>query len=321
MILRSIRSVYEAGMHRVLARVDARLAEDPDLEALAAVASFYRFHRRFAAWMGERLGEYLRRRRAEIGAGRLAAQPAPSVLDVAVSVGFGSAESFTLAFKAHFGRAASAWRRGASGRAADRDSGQAKSHSGQVGGRIRVPVAPLQTVTSAGQALAFMSARGLDKVSAFTIEATSRLPDVVGRSAAGCYLQSHDRAYVLTYAQFRRRQTWFGVPVSRALYRSLVTHESAHAIAACNFNVAAPSIQAREYIAYVAMFSTMPAGLRTRALAALPGSGFDELDHVNSIVYLFDPMRFGAESYRHFVAQPDGAAVLRDVLDGRALAE
>jgi len=173
----------------------------------------------------------------------------------------------------------------------------------------------------AGQALAFMSARGLDKVSAFTIEATSRLPDVVGRSAAGCYLQSHDRAYVLTYAQFRRRQTWFGVPVSRALYRSLVTHESAHAIAACNFNVAAPSIQAREYIAYVAMFSTMPAGLRTRALAALPGSGFDELDHVNSIVYLFDPMRFGAESYRHFVAQPDGAAVLRDVLDGRALAE
>jgi len=42
MLHRSSRSVYEARMHRVLAHIDANLAEDLDLEAFAAVASFSR---------------------------------------------------------------------------------------------------------------------------------------------------------------------------------------------------------------------------------------------------------------------------------------
>jgi AraC family transcriptional regulator len=107
------RSEYAVRMHRVQEYIDQHLDEALELTTLAGVAHFsaFHFHRLFAAWMGETLGEYLRRRRLEQAALRLVAQPRLSVLDVALSVGFGSAEAFTRAFKARFGLSATAWRR------------------------------------------------------------------------------------------------------------------------------------------------------------------------------------------------------------------
>jgi AraC family transcriptional regulator len=52
----------------------------------------------------------MRRRRIEIAAMRLIAQPRVAILQVALSVGFGSAEAFARAFKLRFGSAPSAWR-------------------------------------------------------------------------------------------------------------------------------------------------------------------------------------------------------------------
>lgn len=91
-------------MHHVLEHVDRHLDESLDLERLAAVANFsaFHFHRLFSVWMGETIGEYLRRRRLELGALRLVSQPDLSVLQVALSEGFGSAEGFARAFKTRF---------------------------------------------------------------------------------------------------------------------------------------------------------------------------------------------------------------------------
>src|SRR2546426_166699 len=68
------RFEYVARMHRVVEHIDRHLDEPLDLETLAGVANFssFHFHRLFSAWMGETLGEYLRRRRLEIGAQRSA---------------------------------------------------------------------------------------------------------------------------------------------------------------------------------------------------------------------------------------------------------
>ena len=106
------RAEYTRRMHRVLEHIDQHLDETLDLPALAAVAHFsaFHFHRLFAAWMGETLGDYLRRRRLEVAAMRLIAQPAAPVLGIALAVGFGSAEAFARAFKARFGRSPTAWR-------------------------------------------------------------------------------------------------------------------------------------------------------------------------------------------------------------------
>lgn len=112
MPLQDSRSEYAHRMHRVLEYIDQHLDEPLELETLAGVANFspFHFHRLFAAWMGERFGEYLRRRRIEVAALRLIAQPRAPVLQTALSVGFGSSEAFARAFKARFRETPSTWR-------------------------------------------------------------------------------------------------------------------------------------------------------------------------------------------------------------------
>lgn len=105
-------AVYTQRMNKVLDHIDLHLDAALDLPAMAAVAHFspYHFHRLFAAWMGETLGDYLRRRRLDVGAGKLAARHDIPVLEVALSVGFGSGEAFARAFKLRFGCSPSDWR-------------------------------------------------------------------------------------------------------------------------------------------------------------------------------------------------------------------
>jgi AraC family transcriptional regulator len=128
------RDVYLDRMHRVTAYIDQHLDQFLDLETLAEVAHFspFHFHRLFSALMGETLGAYLRRRRCEVAATRLLAQPRLSILQIALGVGFGSAEAFTHAFNARFGRSPTTWRlQQAAVRAATGNPDQANSKPDQ----------------------------------------------------------------------------------------------------------------------------------------------------------------------------------------------
>lgn len=100
-------------MHAVIEHIDRHLDQDLDLASLAGVANFsdFHFHRLFHAWMREPLGEYVRRRRLEMAALRLRSQPMTPVLQVALAVGFGSAEAFTRAFRARFACSPTDWRK------------------------------------------------------------------------------------------------------------------------------------------------------------------------------------------------------------------
>jgi AraC family transcriptional regulator len=121
------RAMYADRMQRVTEYIDRHLDRPLDLDTLAAVAHFspYHFHRLFSAWMGETVGDYLRRRRCEIAATRLVAQPRVAVLQLALAVGFGSAEAFAHAFKSRFGVSPTSWRQQQSAlRSAKRNSSQ-----------------------------------------------------------------------------------------------------------------------------------------------------------------------------------------------------
>lgn len=138
MLSRNSRSEHEGRMHRVIAYIDQHLDQTLDLHTLAEVAHFsqFHFHRIFSAWMGETLGDYLRRRRVEVAAMRLASQPRTTVLNTALSVGFGSPEAFARAFKSRFGCSPSGWR---TQQSAQR---RANSNPGQVDSKMsQVPVA------------------------------------------------------------------------------------------------------------------------------------------------------------------------------------
>lgn len=133
------RSEYEKRMHQVLAYIDAHLEHPLDLGTLAEVACFspFHFHRLFAAWMGETLGDYLRRRRIEVAARRLVAQPRTRILNIALSVGFGSGEAFTRAFKSRFGCSPTVWRE------RQRLPRSEKSNFGQVNSKPNQALAPM----------------------------------------------------------------------------------------------------------------------------------------------------------------------------------
>jgi len=127
------RSEYARRMHRVLEHIDGALDQPLDLDQLASVANFspFHFHRLFSAWMGETLGDYVRRRRLELAALRLVAQPSLPIVHVALSVGFGSPEAFARAFKTRFGRTPSAWRADARGGRTNSNPGQANRNASQ----------------------------------------------------------------------------------------------------------------------------------------------------------------------------------------------
>jgi AraC family transcriptional regulator len=103
---------YAQRMNKVLDHIDRHLDQTLELSGLAELAYFsaFHFHRLFAAWTGETLGDYLRRRRLEVAAVHLANHPSRPVLDIALAVGFGSGEAFARAFKLRFGCTPSAWR-------------------------------------------------------------------------------------------------------------------------------------------------------------------------------------------------------------------
>ena len=124
---RRSQAEYDKRMHAVVEYIDRHLDQKLDLETLAGVAHFspFHFHRLFGALMGEPLGDYLRRRRLEIAAIRMQSQLRIPVLDIALGVGFGSAEAFTRAFRARFGCSPTEWRK--------RKPGQVRRKMDQVG--------------------------------------------------------------------------------------------------------------------------------------------------------------------------------------------
>jgi hypothetical protein len=173
----------------------------------------------------------------------------------------------------------------------------------------------------ARDAVQFLATQGLDATGEIVIEIVSSLPSTVTTSAAGCYLESQRIATVLSCSEFKKLGSWFDTPIDRSLYRSLVSHEVAHCVAGSNFRIAAPAIQAKEYIAYITQFATMEPALRERILSHFQGEAFEGDWQMGTTVYMFDCMAFGVRAYRHFLKLADRGAYLQAILDGRALAE
>lgn len=173
----------------------------------------------------------------------------------------------------------------------------------------------------ARDALGFLESSGLNVTGQIAVELSIRLPSRVSGSAAGCYLELERIVRALTYAEFKTRGTWFGVPIDRSLYQSVVSHEVAHWVADVNFTISAPSIQAKEYIAYVTQFSAMAPVLREQILSQFEAEAFKGDWQITTTIYMLDCMSFGVRAYLHFRELPAGKEYLRAILTGRALTE
>jgi len=188
---------------------------------------------------------------------------------------------------------------------------------------VRSPVNADALIACEGarDAIEFLASQDLDVPRDIAIELLARLPAVVSESAAGCFIESERRVLIIVYSEFKKFKTWFGVPIDRPLYRSLVSHEVAHLVAAHNFRIPKPSIPAKEYIAYITQFETMEPGLRDSVLSHFPCEAFEGESQMKTIIYMFDCMRFGVRAYRHYLKLANGREYLHDILNGKALVE
>ncbi|MCM2340044.1 DUF6639 family protein [Rhodoferax sp.] len=181
----------------------------------------------------------------------------------------------------------------------------------------------------ANDAIYFLNAQGFNTANRVLIVVAHQLPAAGTATAGGLYLDSPDgchgdraqAVHLLSYSEFKKFKNWFHIPIEDALYRSLAAHEVAHAISDCNFKFARPTIQAKEYMAYVTMFATMAPAVRARILRKSPGHGYEGDWQMSTLIYMADPMRFGVQAYRHFLKPDNGRRYLHAILAGKVMVE
>lgn len=170
----------------------------------------------------------------------------------------------------------------------------------------------------AADAMKFLASQDLSMPANITIKVVNEMPGMVMKSALGAYVREKKEVYVLTYSTLKVRSHSFKTPLNRSLYRALVSHEVAHAIAAVNFTHE-PSCLAQEYIAYVTLFSVMETAQRERILRRFPQEKDWKVQSLSA--YVFNSLEYGVHAYRHFIESENGKSFIWKILIGEALAE
>lgn len=106
------RDAYRERMSRVLDHIDQNLDASLDIDELAAVAHFSRFHfqRQFAEYAGMTVARYVQRLRLRRASYQLVFAEQSRITDIALDAGFSSTESFSRAFKHCFDQTPSDFR-------------------------------------------------------------------------------------------------------------------------------------------------------------------------------------------------------------------
>lgn len=162
----------------------------------------------------------------------------------------------------------------------------------------------------------FLVSQGLSVPTHIIILLVPKMPDGVPDSTVGAFSKAEQRVFVLTYSALKKRSNPFTLPLDRSLYRAIVSHEVAHAIAFQN-SKAQSSILAQEYIAYVTLFSTMAPMQREQILRRYSYDPAWQL--YAAILYLSDQLEFGAHAYWHFLRPENGQRFFRRALEGDVL--
>lgn len=108
----------------------------------------------------------------------------------------------------------------------------------------------------------------------------------------------------------------FGVPITPALYRGLLSHEFAHAVVD---QIADGRLQrlAHEYIAYATQFAVMEPALREEILAGYPHQSPIILKELNELYYALSPDNFAIKVYLHFTTPENGCGFIQNLLQER----
>lgn len=106
------RNEYISRINKVIDYIQNNLDAQLDLDTLANVAHFskFHFHRIFSVMVGETLNSYINRMRIEKAASLLIVNSNMSITEVAFNYGYSGSAQFSRAFNKHFGMSASEYR-------------------------------------------------------------------------------------------------------------------------------------------------------------------------------------------------------------------
>lgn len=104
---------YNARMQRAMDYIDEHLDGDLDLETVARVAAFSRFHfhRQFTATFEVSVHRYIQLARLKRASHRLAFRDDQSVTEIAMDAGYEAPDAFARAFRQRFGQSPSSFRK------------------------------------------------------------------------------------------------------------------------------------------------------------------------------------------------------------------
>jgi len=100
-----LKNEYLSRLNRTIDYIHSHSHEDLNLDKLAEVACFskFHFHRIFKAILGETVNEYVQRIRLEKALNQLILSKFKSITEIALECGFSSSQNFARSFKAQYG--------------------------------------------------------------------------------------------------------------------------------------------------------------------------------------------------------------------------
>ena len=164
--------------------------------------------------------------------------------------------------------------------------------------------------SASAAAIAFLRAAGLDyHADDLTIAPLQPGGDQGSEPVIGRCDVRRNEILVLPYdaavVASRRYPPAFDMPMSPALWQSVISHETAHAVAEQNFSIGVYRRTASEYIAAVVQLETLPPDLRKAILDRYAAEGFSDASEISMMSYEFDPAVFAVMAYRHYAALGD----------------
>jgi hypothetical protein len=171
--------------------------------------------------------------------------------------------------------------------------------------------------SAAKEVFEFFRALGLTEMAPITLSIVDEFPAELGVKVLGCFFAKDMHIKLLSRARASAIGTWLDRPLDRKLYKSLASHEIAHALTHCNARGASLSARAQEYVAYVAMFVTMDPEHKAAILAANPDASFETEEQISDTHYYLAPYKFGVAVYRHYLLPGNGNRFLMLILCAR----
>ncbi len=170
----------------------------------------------------------------------------------------------------------------------------------------------------AERALRHLEACGVERPERLTIQLVETVIHPCGVAVFGLYDPARREIHLT--APPACRVTFEGVEALNALsfdefYKSLVAHETAHAIVSAADPGKTVGKLGHEYIASVVQMSALPPEARGRLIAPYSGDAPMETNEFSLIYLAMNPHRFMLHAWRHNERR-DGCAFIRKLMDG-----